>query len=830
MEQRHAMSLLVAADSQRRACFMTDTENTKMIPVVPLRGGAVYPGITTSISIGRRRSLAAAQSANQGDGDILILVQYDSEVEQPDNDDLVTIGILGNVRDILRTSHLGVQMLVELRRRVTFEGLVESEPYLTGTYSEIQESSDAEAEELMAEAIAYLEQYIETVGELNRQVMSTLRGRETAGELADFVAGFLNLPFDLELELLTSLHGVERLTIVRDYLHKELRIAEVRTKIQQDAQEGASQAQREYLLREQMKAIQKELGEDDATVSDDLRDKIEEAGMHDDAKKRALDELNRLERIGNNSAESGVIRTYLEWLVELPWSTETEDNLDLTHVRSVLDDDHYGLDDVKDRIVEYVAVRKLAGNKMKGAIINLNGPPGVGKTSIATSVANAMGRKMARISLGGVRDEAEIRGHRRTYIGALPGRIIRALRDVETRNPVIVLDEIDKVGADWRGDPSSALLEVLDPEQNHSFTDHYLEISFDLSQVIFITTSNQTATIPPPLFDRMESINMPGYIEDEKLAIANGYLVKKQLEGHGISDAAVKFDDEALRKLTRYYTREAGVRQLERNIGTVIRKLAVKVAGGQEGPFEITGEDIEEYLGPEKFSFGLAEEKDEVGVSTGLAVTGFGGDILSIEVSLSEGNGKVHLTGSLGDVMQESAQAALTYARSNARSLGLDPNLFDRTNIHIHVPAGATPKDGPSAGLAIATAIISAFTRRPVRREVAMTGEVTLRGKALQIGGLKSKTIAAHRAGIKTVLVPQDNAKDIPELPERIREDLELICVSHLDEVLDISLLDADDSPFGVSEDSGQGNDEFSIPPVKSGNGSHEPSVQMEAD
>jgi ATP-dependent Lon protease len=629
--------------------------------------------------------------------------------------------------------------------------------------------------------------------------------------LADYLAGLLNLPFELELELLTSLDGVERLLKMRDYLKRELRIAEIRSKIQQEAQEGASQAQREYLLREQMKAIQNELGEGETEILDDLQSKIKGADMPEDVEDKALKELKRLERMGDHSAEASVIRTYLEWLVELPWSNSTEDNLDLAHVREVLDNDHYGLDDVKDRIVEYVAVRKLAGKQMRGAIVNLNGPPGVGKTSIATSVAHALGREMVRISLGGVRDEAEIRGHRRTYIGALPGRIIRALRDAKSRNPVIVLDEIDKVGADWRGDPSSALLEVLDPEQNHSFTDHYLEVPFDLSQVIFITTSNQTATIPPPLLDRMESISLPGYIEDEKSAIAQGYLVKKQLDGHGVADIEVSFQEPALRRIIRHFTREAGVRQLERNIGTIIRKVAVKVASGEKGPFNIDAESVEEFLGPEKFSYGITEEKDEIGVATGLGVSSFGGDIMSIEVSLSEGTGKVQLTGSLGEIMQESAQAALTYARANARALDLDPAVFDRTNIHIHVPAGATPKDGPSAGLAMATAIISAYTRRPIRRDVAMTGEITLRGKALQIGGLKAKTIAAHRSGIKVVLLPNDNAKDIPELPERIRDDLDLVCVSHLDDVLGVALLEAVEPRYG----------ELSLPPIANNSGEH---------
>jgi ATP-dependent Lon protease len=803
---------------------MTDNNTPKPLPIVPLRGGVVFPGVTTTISIGRRRSLAAAQAAMKEDGYIMILIQFDREVERPGMDDLVPVGVLAKVRDILRTTHMGVQMLVDLERRVSFDSLTGEDPYMMGTFSEIEDSTDAVPADMMAEAIAYLEQYAEMLGEVNQQVLATLRSKETAGDLADYLSGLLNMPLELEIELLNSPHGVERLTKVRDYLEKELRIAEVRTKIQQDAQDGANQAQREFLLREQMKAIQKELGEDSANVADDLRTKIKDAGMPEKVEERAISELNRLEQVGNHSAEASVIRTYLEWMVELPWDKSTEDNLDIAHVREVLDNDHFGLEDVKDRIVEYVAVRKLAGNKMKGAIINLNGPPGVGKTSIATSVAHAMGREMARISLGGVRDEAEIRGHRRTYIGALPGRIIRALRDVKTRNPVIVLDEIDKVGTDWRGDPSSALLEVLDPEQNDSFTDHYLEVPFDLSQVIFITTSNQTSTIPAALFDRMESISMPGYIEDEKLAIGQQYLVKKQLSGHGIEDIDVSFEEDALRQMVRHYTREAGVRQLERNIGTAIRKLAVKVASGQEGPFVVTMKDVEEFLGPEKFTYGIAEEKDEIGVSTGLGVSSFGGDIMAIEVSLSEGTGKVILTGSLGDVMQESARAALTYARANARRLGLQPKIFDKADIHIHVPAGATPKDGPSAGLAMATAIISAFTRRPIRRDVAMTGEVTLRGKALQIGGLKAKTIAAHRAGIKTVILPQENAKDIPELPERIREDLELICVSHLDEVLEIALLDSDAQPFSIESDNepDEGS-KLTVPPTTKNNGSERP-------
>ena len=483
---------------------MTDATELKPIPAVPLRGGAVFPGITTTIAIGRRRSLAAAHTAVEQGGELLILVQYDAEKELPDQDDLVPIGILATVRDVLRAPHVGVQMLVELHRRVRFTSLVQTEPHLVGTYEELTDAPSLDDPEAVLQAIAYLEQYAETLGETNQQVMAVTRSKNSAGELSDYIAGLLNIPFDLELELLTETNGIIRLNTVLEYLKQELKITEIRQKIQTEARENAEKAQRDYMLREQMRAIRKELGEEGTDLISELRQKIEEAEMPEEVNERALSELKRLEYQGQQSAEASVIRTYLEWLVELPWNKMTEDNLDVVHVREVLDEDHYGLDDVKDRIVEYVAVRKLAGNKMRGAIINLNGPPGVGKTSIATSVARAIGREMVRISLGGVRDEAEIRGHRRTYIGAIPGRIIRALRDAKTRNPVIVLDEIDKVGADWRGDPSSALLEVLDPEQNHSFADHYLEVSFDLSQVIFITTSNQLSTIPAALFDRME--------------------------------------------------------------------------------------------------------------------------------------------------------------------------------------------------------------------------------------------------------------------------------------------------------------------------------------
>lgn len=778
--------------------MLTHEVEERVLPVVPLRGGVIFPGTVTTITIGRNRSLKAAQAALEKSGELLILVQYDANEDKPEDDGLVPVGIVAHLRDLVRGPQNGVQMLIEMRERVHFLGLAGRNPYLTGRYTPMTEQVDAAPMPLMAEAIGYVEEYAEFLGEVNRQALINLRNKTSAGQLADALSGLLDLAFDIEVTLLTLPDGVARLSIVVEFLKKEIEIARVRAKIQQDAREGADKAQREFFLREQMKAIRRELGGESEDLIGELRGKIEAAALPELVQERALKELKRLERQGENSAESSVIRNYLEWLTELPWNTLTEDNLDIDHVRSVLDEDHYGLEDVKERIVEYMAVRKLAGNQMKAPILNLNGPPGVGKTSIATSVARALGRKLVRISLGGVHDEAEIRGHRRTYIGAMPGRILRALRDVQTRNPVVVLDEIDKVGSDWRGDPSSALLEVLDPEQNHSFTDHYLEAPFDLSQVMFITTSNVSQSIPPALRDRMETLDMEGYIEDEKVQIARQYLIRKELAAHGLENAPVELDDETLRYLIRHYTHEAGVRSLERLIGTLVRKVAVRAARGETGPFTMTLDEAKAHLGPEKISYGHVEEQDEVGVVTGLAVVGYGGDTISIEVRLSEGSGRISLTGSLGNVMKESAQAALTYARVNARRYALDPATFDRTDIHIHIPAGAQPKDGPSAGLALTTAIISAFTQRPVRKDVAMTGEVTLRGKALEIGGFKSKAIAAHRAGIKIVLFPQENAKDLPELPERVRADLTLIAVRHVDEVLAVALLAATGPAWSV--------------------------------
>jgi ATP-dependent Lon protease len=586
-------------------------------------------------------------------------------------------------------------------------------------------------------------------------------------------------------------------------IQKRLNVLNLRQQIASEAQAGMDKQQREYYLREQMRAIQKELGEGTAeeSLASELRIKVNEAGMPDDVKEKALVQVDRLEQQHPFSPEIGVIRTYLEWLVELPWSVETEDRLDLNEAAVILDEDHYGLEKVKERIVEYIAVRKLAGDRLRAPIICFVGPPGVGKTSLGKSIARAIGRNYVRMSLGGVRDEAEIRGHRRTYVGAMPGRVIKALRDAKSRNPVMVLDEIDKVGTDaFRGDPSSALLEVLDPEQNSAFSDHYLEVPFDLSKVIFITTANMLEPVPPALRDRMEVIEVSGYTEVEKLAIARNFLLPKALDAHGLTPEHLTVTDDALRRVIREFTEESGVRNLERELGSLCRKTARKFAG-DDPPASITidAEDVPKYLGVPRYEFGLAEEQDEVGVATGAAVTSVGGDLLSIEVTLMEGKGDLLLTGQLGEVMQESARAAISYARGHASEYGLEAGYFDRRNIHIHIPAGAIPKDGPSAGITMATALISALTGRRVRKDVAMTGEITLRGKVLPIGGLREKTLAAHRGGIKTFILPKRNAKDVSELPQVVREEMELIQVSTLGEVLDSALLPKEERNLHVA-------------------------------
>jgi ATP-dependent Lon protease len=662
----------------------------------------------------------------------------------------------------------------------------------------------SESEAPMAALVDQIETYMSMHPAVPEDVLNMIRSIEEPGHLADLVAISPEFTPTQRQQIVEQLDPVDRLREVSVVVEKRLMVLALRNEIVADAQSGMDKQQREYFLREQLRAIQKELGEGSAeeTLAKDLRQRVDDAGMPDDIKVRALEQVERLEQQHPFSPEIGVIRTYVEWLIDLPWSRETEDVLDLDEAARILNEDHYGIEKVKERVLEYIAVRKLAGDKLRAPIICFVGPPGVGKTSLGKSIARAIGRNYVRMSLGGVRDEAEIRGHRRTYVGAMPGRIIKALKDANSKNPVLVLDEIDKVGSDaFRGDPSSALLEVLDPEQNVTFSDHFLEVHFDLSKVIFITTANLLEPIPPALRDRMEIIEVSGYTEAEKLAIARQYLVPKALESHGLSDDLMEVTDEALLQIIRVYTEESGVRNLEREIGSLCRKTARRIAG-QEMPekVRIDADDLVELLGVPRYEFGLAEEQDEVGVATGAAVTHVGGDLLSIEVTLMEGKGELILTGQLGDVMQESGRAAISYARSRAADFGIAPGYFDKHNIHVHIPAGAIPKDGPSAGITIATALISALTGRKVRKDVAMTGEMTLRGKVLPIGGLKEKTLAAHRGGVKVFVLPKRNAKDLAELPDLVKDELELIQASTIAEVLDIALLPESEVRLRVTE------------------------------
>lgn len=728
--------------------------------------------------------------------------------DEPDGQaqfELCTVGVIAEVGQRISPPGSTPHVILQGLARGEVKELVQEEPYLVARvvrHDDPPSNSDA-AEAAMSAVLEQVENYIALLPNVPEEVLAMVRSVEEPGWLADLIAFSPEFTSNQRQELLEILDPVARLRRLSVMVQKRLDVLNLRQQIATEAQAGMDRQQRDYFLREQMRAIQKELGEGSAeeTLAGELRAKIEAAGMPEETKQKALVQVERLEQQHPFSPEIGVIRGYLEWLIELPWAIETEDRLDLNEAKEILEADHYGLEKVKDRIIEYIAVRKLAGDKQKTPIICFVGPPGVGKTSLGRSIARAIGRNYVRMSLGGVRDEAEIRGHRRTYVGAMPGRVIKALRDAKSRNPVIVLDEIDKVGSDaFRGDPSSALLEVLDPEQNSTFSDHYLEVPFDLSKVIFITTANMLEPIPPALRDRMEVIEVPGYTEVEKMEIARRYLVPKTMESHGVSDERLTLTDEALKRVIREYTSESGVRNLEREVGSLCRKAARQLAGDDPPEhISIDADTVESYLGIPRYEFGLAEEQDEVGVATGAAVTSVGGDLLSIEVTVMEGKGDLILTGQLGEVMQESGRAAISYARSHAGEFGLEPGFFDKHNIHVHIPAGAIPKDGPSAGITIATALISALTGRKVRKDVAMTGEITLRGKVLPIGGLREKTLAAHRGGIKRFVLPKRNAKDLSELPDVVKNDIELIQVASLDEVLDVALLPKADRTLHVA-------------------------------
>ena len=683
-------------------------------------------------------------------------------------------------------------MLIEgLKRAEIIEFLDEPDYFLVKLQMhEDDETVDAEDQALMRTMLEYFEQYIKISKKISAETYSAVSDIEEPGRMADIIASHLPLKLNEKQDILELKNVKDRMKRVIEIIHNEKEVLNLEKKIGQRVKKSMERTQKEYYLREQMKAIQKELGDKDGKTGEvaELTEKIEEAGMPEHAKTAALKELDRYEKVPSSSAESAVIRNYIDWLINIPWSKTTNDDINIEKAERILNRDHFGLEKVKERVLEFLAVQKLT-NSLKGPILCLAGPPGVGKTSLARSIASSLNRNFVRVSLGGVRDESEIRGHRRTYVGAMPGRIIQGMKKAGTINPVFLLDEIDKMSGDFRGDPSAALLEVLDPEQNHNFSDHYIEEPYDLSKVMFIATANDLASIPGPLRDRMEILSIAGYTEIEKINIAKDHLLPKQIKEHGLTKGQLQIRDEGIQQIVRYYTREAGVRGLERKLASICRKTAKIIVSGEKKRVVITEQNVEEYLGKTMFHYGQAEIEDQVGVATGLAYTTVGGDTLQIEVSLSPGKGKLVLTGKLGDVMKESAQAAFSYIRSKVTELGIDPDFHEKNDIHIHVPEGAVPKDGPSAGITMATALASALTGKPIRKEIGMTGEITLRGRVLPIGGLKEKSLGAHRAGITTIICPKENEKDLDDIPESVRNELEFIFVSHVDEVLDLSLI-----------------------------------------
>lgn len=764
----------------------------RVLPLLALRDNVYFPHMLFPLFVGREKSVRALDEAMARHRYILLVAQRDMTVEDPDPGDLYHVGLLAEVIQILKIPDGTVRVMLEGIDRVRILEFLGVEPYFKVRVRPLpsEETRSIDLEALMRSVTTQFDQLVNNGRNIPPEVLINVINIDEPGKLADSIIPYLSLRVEQKQELLETLDVQERLEKLSVVLKKEIEIVEIQRSIRSRVEKEMGDSQREFFLREQMKAIQQELGERDerTTEIEEYREKIAEASMPEDVELRALKEVDRLEKMPYAAPEGVVIRTYLDWLVGLPWNTATEDRLDVDKAEKILNQDHYGLAKPKERILEFLAVRKLAGG-LKGPILCFVGPPGVGKTSIGKSIARALGRKFIRISLGGVRDEAEIRGHRRTYVGALPGRIIQGIKQAGSKNPVFMLDEIDKIGADFRGDPSAALLEALDPEQNDSFSDHYLEVPFNLRDVMFITTANVLDTVPPALRDRMEVIPFAGYIEDDKLQIARSFLVPKQLKEHGISKAQLRFHDDALLRVIREFTREAGVRNLEREVAGICRKVAREIAAGKKARFFVRPDDVYTYLGQRRYHYGKAEESDEVGAATGLAYTEFGGDIITVEVGLVRSDKpSLVLTGQLGDVMKESAQAALTYVRSKAASLGIEETFQSHTDIHIHVPAGGTPKDGPSAGITMATALASALTGRPVRKDVAMTGEITLRGRVLPIGGLKEKVLAAHRAGIRTVLAPRENEKDLEDIPGHVLAEMDLRLVTHMDEVLDAAL------------------------------------------
>jgi ATP-dependent Lon protease len=762
------------------------------LPLLPLRDVVVYPHMVIPLFVGREKSIAALEAAMQGDKKILLIAQRNPADNDPEIEALYEIGTVATILQLMKLPDGTVKVLAEGERRgeIVEQASNADETYLSARVQvqDTEETSAAENEVLLRTLFEQFEHFVQQSKKVPAETLTALSDIDEVGRLSDSIAAQMTLKLEQKQTVLNDWNIADRVDLLLGILDTELELLNVEKRIRGRVKKQMERSQREYYLNEQMKAIQKELGEgeDGVNEADALKKRIDEAGMPKEALEKAHAELKKLQQMSPMSAEATVVRTYLDWLLNTPWKAQSKVRTDLVRAEEILEADHFGLEEVKERILEYLAVQKRV-KKLKGPILCLVGPPGVGKTSLAESIARSVNRKYIRMALGGVRDEAEIRGHRRTYIGAMPGRVIQRLSKVGVRNPLFLLDEVDKMGSDMRGDPASALLEVLDPEQNHSFNDHYLEVDYDLSDVMFVCTAN-SMNIPGPLLDRMEVIRLPGYTEDEKLNIAQKYLVSKQLKANGLKDAELVFEPQALLNIVRYYTREAGVRGLERQIAKVCRKVVKEQSTQKNIRITVQADDLEHYLGVQKFTYGLAELEDQIGQVTGLAWTQVGGELLTIESAVIPGKGQLIKTGSLGDVMVESMTAALTVVRSRARQLGIAPDFYEKSDVHLHMPEGATPKDGPSAGVGMCTALVSALTKVPVRADVAMTGEITLRGQVLAIGGLKEKLLAAHRGGIKTVIIPEENVRDLKEIPANIKADLDIKPVKWIDEVLQIAL------------------------------------------
>ncbi|GLC31461.1 endopeptidase La [Clostridium omnivorum] len=767
--------------------------NIKILPLIPLRGITIFPYMVLHFDVGREKSILALEEAMLKDQEIFLVSQKDAKVEEPIEEDIFTIGSICNIKQILKLPGDTVRVLVEGVSRARISNYIQLEPFFKAEIELLEDEEvviNKESEALVRSMRKSFDEYIKLSGNIPAEILVSIEDVENPGRLADVISSYLMLKGEKKQELLEAYDVSERLEKLIVMINNEVDILKIERKIGVKVKNKVDKSQKEYYLREQLKAIQEELGEDDEDKKEIARYKsrITKAKLPKVVKEKALYELDRLKNSGSYSAEGGVIRSYLDWILDLPWNNETKDNLDVKKAREVLEEEHYGLEDVKDRIIEYLAVRKMS-NSLKGPIICLVGPPGVGKTSIARSIAKALNRNFVRMSLGGVRDEAEIRGHRKTYVGAIPGRIIYGMKQAKSKNPLFLLDEIDKMSNDFRGDPADALLEVLDSEQNSTFRDHYLELDFDLSKALFVTTANSLETIPRPLLDRMEIIEVSGYTYEEKFHIAKNHLIPKQLKEHNIEKDIITFADNSIYNVIENYTRESGVRSLERKLATLLRKAIAEMVEKDKKNINITSNHVKKYLGPAIYTFEKADREDKIGVVTGMAWTGYGGDTLPVEVTVMPGNGKLELTGQLGDVMKESARAGYSYVRANAEKYGINPEFHKDKDIHIHVPEGAVPKDGPSAGVTMITALVSALSNRKVRHNVAMTGEITLTGRVLPIGGLKEKTLAAYRAGIDTIIIPKENEKDMLKIPKTIKSKLTFILADKIDIVLEMALL-----------------------------------------